>query len=174
VQRVQCGTTSTGYGLWTSASAYGFRVGGGRIKTIAILKTDSTLSNGTDRYTLACGLTDQLATHAPTNCIMVRYRDDVNSGKWQLVCRSGGSESTADIGVTVAVDTWYRIEVDINAAGSSVTASVNGTTSAAVTTNITATQMYFQLGLVLKSVGTADRRLLIDAGGWVHALTNAR
>ncbi|HJQ58238.1 MAG TPA: hypothetical protein VJ890_15125 [Vineibacter sp.] len=169
------GTDTTGAAGISSFNAYAFRPGGGRIKFLCYLKTPSALSDGTNRYSIFAGLTRSSLAYAPSEWLGVRYRDDVNGSpaKWQLVCRNGGSESVADIGVIAAADTWYRIEIDINAAANSVTASVNGTVSPAVTTNIPTAESFFTMQIV-KALGTTNRSLNADGYGWAQNFTTAR
>lgn len=169
----ETGTDTTGQAQTQTNNAYGFQTGGGQMRLVFGVKTGGSLSDGTNRYTLAMGLADGTA-HAPSNCVFVRYRDDVNGGKWQLVCRAGGSESVADIGVTVVADTWYRIVIDINAAGDGVVATVNGTPSGTVTTNIPSNQMYLVAMAIIKSLGTTSRDAHLDYCGWLQHFTTAR
>lgn len=179
VQGLETGSASaTGAAAIYASNAFGWVVGGGQLRFVSWMRTDGNLSSGTQRYGLLFGLSDDYFNFAPNNCIVVRYRDDTNTGKWQLCCRNGGSESTADVGLTVAVSTWYRIEININAAANSITASVTPeggatSTSAAVTTNISTTEMHV-IALILKAIGTTDRSLLLDAVGWMQAFTTSR
>ena len=175
VVEVKTGTDTTGAGGVSSNNVYAFRQGGGRIWFLSYFKTPSALSDGTNRYSLFSGLTRQSLVYAPTECIAWRYVDNVNSGNWQLTCRNSSTESVSDSGTAVAADTWYRLEIDINAAGNSVTGYVNGTAASggAITTNIPTAESFYQ-AFILKSLGTTDRAAYVDGYGWLQNLTTAR
>lgn len=82
-----------------------------------------TLSDGTDRYTLAAGQFQTIAAGAPSrNFLTLVYRDDLNSGKFQLQV-GGGTPSTVDTGVTVAANTVYALDYVVNVTTPGSTAS---------------------------------------------------
>jgi len=104
-------------------------------ETICELGTrTTTLSDGTDTYTLSAGFGDGVGNG--TDAVMFRYTHDENSGKWTLVARSNSTETTADSGVTVAANTYYRLRIVVNAAGNSVQYFINGSSVGTITTNI--------------------------------------
>lgn len=47
--------------------------------------------------------------------VYFRYEAGVNSGKWQVISSIGGTDTTTDTGVTVAVSTRYHLKVSIDA-----------------------------------------------------------
>lgn len=47
--------------------------------------------------------------------VFFRYEAGVNSGKWQVIYSIGGTDTTVDAGVTVAVSTAYHLKVIIDA-----------------------------------------------------------
>jgi hypothetical protein len=178
---IECHTNA---GTTDSAGVYNFNAyafvnsGGsnGRIKFLAYLKTPSAVSDGTNRYSINCGLTRTALSYAPTDCIMWRYVDNVNGGRWQLTCRSGGAESTSDAGGSAVVaNTWYRLEIDINSGSTSVTGYVDGTaaTGGAISTNIPLSDFFFGMCIV-KSLGTSDRAIVADGMGWLQNMSSAR
>ncbi len=159
------GTTTTGRsGLYTTGTgqtaAIGF--GGGRVRFGGLMKI-STLSDGTDRFTIRAGCVNSSAGDG--SGVYFRYRDDLSSGNWEAVCRNGASETATSTG-TAADTSWHRFEWDVNAAGTSVTFSIDGTVVATVTTNIPATGAGVA-GLlpiqIVKSLGTTSRVILGDA-----------
>lgn len=114
-------TGSTNYEGWnsTSSSSGTFCLGGGRcvIEWIAYF---SHLSDATDNFTFRCGLGKQQTNAETADQILFKYNHGVNSGKWQILCTSNSSTTTADSGVTVAATTWYALRAVINAAATSV------------------------------------------------------
>lgn len=123
-----------------------------------------TLSGTGNTFTVRSGFGDQNNTD-PTNGCILEYSDTVNGGKWEGLCSSGGVSSTCDTGITVASNTWYRLTVAANAAGTSVNFQVNGSTTngtgqCQVTSHIP-TKTGFTLSLA-KSAGATARTLDID------------
>ena len=47
--------------------------------------------------------------------VFFRYEAGVNSGKWQVISSIGGTDTTTDSGITVAVSTRYHLRVTIDA-----------------------------------------------------------
>ena len=142
------------------------RMGGGTTwRNETDLRTGSLLSNGTDRYVIATGFADTFSGDitAISNGCYFRYSDNVNSGNWQGVCETTGTESVCDTGVAVVGDTWYRLTVAVNSAGSAVTFTVNGSSSCQVTTNIpTGSNTTNFKTLLNKTAGTGDRLVTLD------------
>jgi hypothetical protein len=90
--------------------------------------------------------------------VFFRYTHSVNGGKWQAVCRSNNVETAEDTGIIViAASQTYKLEVDVNATGTSAAFRINGTLTNTITTNIpTGAGRETGFGhMVLRSVGTA-------------------
>lgn len=189
------GTTSTGTGeqnhpgivtLSTSSSATGravihtavtaYRLGGGVAKVAVIFKTPGALSDGTETYTIRLGLGDSVSAEH-TDGAFLRYTHSANSGKFEFVTRANDTETATDTGVTVAASTWYRLEIDINAAGTSASCTIDGTAAGTNTTNIPTAagrELGFIPGSIIKSAGTSARTLSLDYAGMLLAFTTAR
>jgi len=136
----------------------------------------NVLSNGTETFTTRMGLIDSVSGE-PTDGCYFRYTHSVNTGKWEAVTRSNGTETATDTGVTVVADAWKRFEVDVNAAGTSVAFKIDGATVATNTTNIpTGAGRYTSYGAAaIKSAGTtAMSGLYIDFMEIEHLFTTAR
>lgn len=173
IYNLDTGGNAAGAAAIYTSNAFSFKVGGGIIRFISWMHSSGTLSNGTNRYGYIFGLSDDYFNFDPNNFIGIRYRDDESAGNWQLCCRNGGTETVQSIGVAYAINTWYRMQIDINATASSVTATVNGTTSSAVTTNISNTEMHLIAGII-KAIGTSARDVNLDVIGWMQNFTTAR
>lgn len=75
------------------------------------------LSTGAQTFTFSSGIvpSPSSTTLAVNNSVGVRYSHGVNSGKWEGFSRdNSGSESTVDLGLTVAASTLYNITVTID------------------------------------------------------------
>jgi hypothetical protein len=155
--RLALGTVATNRGAYhSSALTLGMILGLGR----ALWRSRNrfvTLSNVTDTYSVRSGFLDNVAGE-PTDGCYFRYTDSVNGGRWQAVCRSNGVETAQDTAfAAVATGVTYKLEVDVNAAGTSAAFRINGTLTNTITTNIPVgvgreTGYGF---MVLRTVGTA-------------------
>ncbi len=138
-----------------------------RAETVMRIATsDGGLSNGTQRFTFRTGFVDDASANSGdgTDGCYFRYTDNVNSGKFQGVCRNNATESTCDSTTTVVVDTWYRLTVAVNAAGNSVDFQINGVSKCQVTTNIpTASTRTTNWGTAIwKNLGSTARSAQVD------------
>ena len=72
--------------------------------------------------------------------VVVEYSDNVNSGKLLFKTRNnGGSETTADCGVTVATNTLYTVTISMNEARSEARCYISTAAAMPTLTTITAT-----------------------------------
>ncbi len=70
--------------------------------------------------------------------VFLRYQSGVNSGKWQVISSIGGTDTTTNTGVTVAINTNYHVKIVIDSARRA-TVYLNGVvlyTTAALTTSV--------------------------------------
>ena len=116
-----------------------------------------TLSDATNTHSQRVGFLDAFSAES-TDGVFFRYTDAVNGGKWQAVTRSNNTETAVDTGITAAINTTYRFEILVNAAGSSAEFRIDGAVVATVTTNIpTAAGRETGAGILLmRTVGTAS------------------
>jgi len=161
-------TSSSGTG---SASSLNTSVlfGGAQYSLWSRVRLD-TLSDATDTYTVTAGYAD---SGAVIDGCYIRYSHSINSGKWQGVCTANSVSTTLDLGITVAISTWYKLLVVVNATGTSAEFFVNGTSGGTITTNIP-TGAGRQTGIVtriVKSAGTTAR--LLNVGFIAQGVTYA-
>ena len=168
------GTTTTGSAFIGTFGAYNqirFGYGAWTLDWWVYLEN---LSDATDTCTVRVGFLDSTSGE-PTDGIYFRYTHGTNSGKWQCVTRAAGTETATDSGSAPSATTWYRLTIEVNAGASSVTFRVAGSSVATNTTNIPTGGNLSGLGAsIVKSAGTAHRRLLIDAVDAHCNLTTAR
>lgn len=123
-----------------------------------------TLSNGTQTYTYQFGIvpTPSSTTLAVNNSIGIRYSHGINSGKFEGFTRNtSGTESTVDLGTTVAANTNYKLRVSIDKSIGEVRFYVNDAYAGRVTTNLPSAVAVGSRAIIVKSVGTTDRTALI-------------
>jgi hypothetical protein len=123
-----------------------------------------TLATGAEAFIVQIGFVDNL-TAASADEISFQYANPLGTTpNWECVTRSNSAETRTDSLVAVGAGTWYRFEIEVNAAGTSVAFRIDGTLVATHITNIPtlvarATGIY--LG-IRKTVGTTARTLVSD------------
>lgn len=60
-------------------------------------------------------LTNTGTTATDDDQVFFRYQDTVNSGKWQAVDSTGGTDNAQDTGITAAVSTAYHLLITVDA-----------------------------------------------------------
>lgn len=134
--------------------------------TIESLLTLPTLSDGTETYTSEVQITNQptSTTLEPNNTIGVRYSHGINSGKWELYSQdNAGAESVADLGVTVAVNTLYKIRIEVDKSRTEARAYINNVYAGRVIANLPNAVVCGSRSLHLKSAGTTPRVMYVHA-----------
>lgn len=151
-------STSTGRAAWGSqniANALYLRQGVSKYRThISLI----TLSDGTNTHTINLGFVNDL-TADPTYGVFFRYTHSVNGGRWEAVTVAGGSPTTADTGVTAVIDDMTIFEIEVNAAGTSVDFSIDGSVVATITATIPAAGINLGFGNVVRRVGTGPSNI---------------
>lgn len=174
------GTDTTGRAAIgnNTAGAGGFTINEGEITYILIARLD-VLSNGTDRYEDIFGLADYYYSSSTNfdNGVFFRYKDDVNSGKWQAVCMASEIETAVDTGIT-ADTSWHTFKIVINAAGTSAAFYIDGTqvSNSPITTNIPTgvSRAPYPIASMAKSLGTGEPVTFLDYIGVFQLLTTER
>jgi len=163
--KLSTGTTSTGYAYCKCGSLYtvvsfpsAFPV-----KVVQGLKL-LTLSDATDTYRVFAGIPINPSTVATesTDAIYFEYNTAI-SPNWLRCCASASTYTKSDTGVAVVANTLYELYFEVNAAGTSVSYSINRVSVGTVTTNIPQnTLLPFGLWAIIKSAGTANRDMYLD------------
>ena len=135
------------------------------------------LSDGTNAYEVWMGLsaTTNSSTSGtdPDDGIFFYYAHGTNSGDW--VCTTRASSSSTATNSTSTVDTsWHRYTITVNAAATSVTFAVDGTTIATNTTNIPSSAQLGHLIKCTKAAGTVATQSLLDWCATTLTLTSSR
>lgn len=167
------GTTATGHAR-LSSMADGIMFSNGKIRFGTVIKTDGTLSTAAQRYTLYTGIVDTANPDGSTDGVYIRYRDNINGGKWQARVANGGGFTDLDTGVLAVINTWYFLEMEINAAGNSVEFFINGASVGTIASGPAANSTAEIRTGILKSVGTTSRLAYWDAYYLYGELTTAR
>lgn len=166
------GTDSNGFaGVSTADNTTQIAPVDGNFTIVGKIITPSALSDGTNRYSIFCGINESNAGLGNDHLVL-QYSDNINSGKWQLVMGIGGvNRATIDTGITVAADTVYNLAIVVTGASQAIEVFINGTSVGTATPSST-----FATGnrvspilTISKSVGTTSRTLGIDRFGVILA-----
>ncbi len=130
----------------------------------------ATLSDATRRYQLVIGLFDTTTAANQVDAVSFVYDEGgVSTGSaaspnWQIRTASNSARSWTTTTTAVAAATWYKLRVEVNAAGTSATFYINGANAGTIATNIpTGTTRALGFGhLMIKSAGTTARTMDID------------
>lgn len=123
-----------------------------------------TLSDGTDTYAAEVQITSDAFPNAleSNNTIGVRYSHSINGGDWELFTQdAGGSESVTDLNVAVAINTHYKIRIEVDKSNTEARVYINGVFAGRVTGTFPAADEVAARIVMLKSAGTAARTLLV-------------
>ncbi len=93
------------------------------------------LSDLVNAFTLREGFIDSNSTES-TDGAFFRYTNTINGGKFERVTRSNNIETAADSGITVAANTFYKLEIFVNATGTAIEFRINNVPVGTNTTNI--------------------------------------
>jgi hypothetical protein len=157
----RCGVHSTAASTTLSSTLY---AGAGAISMGAKLNV-STLSDGTETFTVRCGGVGDANSADSTDGIYFRYTHTENGGDWTCVTRANSVETATDSTIAVVAGTNYWLECVVNAAGTQVEFYINGVLRATHNTNVpTGTTRSFGLlpASIVKSAGTTARSVEID------------
>ena len=165
--RSTTGTTATGRtSPGTSSTACAF---GGGSWTYEIEINLAALSTVTQRYQLVLGFHDVQNAANQIDAIAFVYDEggvstgSAASANWQTLTSSNSTRTWTTSGTAVATG-WVNLRIEVNAAASSVSFYVNGTSVATHTTNIpSGGGRYAGFGyLLLKSIGTTASTMDVD------------
>lgn len=168
VARSSTGTTATGRSA-ISTSTNIIRLGGG-VWFFEKYVNITTLSTITERFQNAIGFIDTLTAANQVDGVYFLYDEGgVSTGSaaspnWQIVTASNSTRTFTTTATAVAAATWVRLTIIINAAGTSVTFYINGTSVGTHATTIpTASGRAVGIGaLLIKSIGTTARTVDYD------------
>jgi hypothetical protein len=143
-----------------------FGVNTGEVRCTSWMRTEPNLSVALQRYVLRSGWSSMNLPNTINYGITFEYQDNENGGRWQAITHDG-TETTTDTGVTVTASTWYKLEIIVNTAGTSVEFLIDDVSVATNTTNIPTGTGFenFHSDHIMKLVGTTQRTVYLDACG---------
>lgn len=169
------GTTAAGRSFLLSEFPGSMHVGvGGITRQSWWIETSSNLSTALERYVIRFGWFSMALPNTINEGIGFEYQDDQNGGRWQGICGDApGVETSLDTGVTVTASTWFYLEMELNAAGTSVEFFIDEVSVGTIATNIPSGTGFglFVSGHIMKLVGATSRNVYVDAFGMTQELT---
>jgi hypothetical protein len=161
---------SAGIHLDENSATFPFILGGATFSLNFVLSL-ATLSSAGNRYTCYVGLMDDFPL-APSDGVYFSYSDNVNSGKWLLNCTKASVTTSVDTGIAAGTG-YVNLGIQVNAAGTSVTATINGTAvGTPIATNIPIVAIGPEI-LWLRSTGALPSAL-IDLFYLTYVMTTPR
>lgn len=163
VVRLQTGTTASGRAFLSDSTTDFVNFGNDEWSITFLIRTGPTLSDTNQTYHLRVGFND-VNTSDPTDGVIFHYSDGVNSGKWLAEAWGTSTSTTADTGITVAVDTWYKLKVSVNAGATVATFYIDDNQVATIEdTNVpTGLERTGFICGIIKTVGTTNRLFYVD------------
>ena len=161
---------------YPATQPYQIILGGGVVNVNWVINL-ATLSNGTNRYTLNCGLSTATdGVSAISDGVYFSYSDNVNAGNWLGVTTSSSVSSTANSGIAALSNTYVNLGLSISANASTASFYINNVqiANSPLSTNIPTVALSPFLG-IKNSVGTAPTNAcLVDLFYMTNLLTTPR
>ena len=173
VLSLDTGTSGTGRAILKpyQGTLMGQFIGGGAITLEYDIRVEDLSATGTQDYTLRAGFCDSNSTDC-ANGVYFEYDLSVDT-HWRTKTAAASSRTATNTSITVAADTWVRLTMDINAAGSSVVFSIDGTpvkTETLTMPTLTVTPML----QIIESTGASPRFVYIDYFKFDETFTTPR
>lgn len=170
----QTGNKVAVFGMYIdSTTGGGPLILGGGAMTIDFVINIKTLSTATNRYVMRFGLGDNIAAGDQTNGVYFEYSDNINSGQWAIKTAKAGTRTTTNSATTVTT-AWHHGTIAINAAGTSVTFTMDGVSLGTIATNMPIVTLKI-INMYDVTAGTiASDSLEIDLFYLTQTLTNTR
>ena len=157
------GLSAVGRVFLISQALGSYNTGTNLIRIGTWMRTGAVLSTALERYTLRNGLFSIVLPNIVIEAAGFEYDDSQNGGRWQAITHDGVETST-DTGILVAADTWYKMEVEINAAATSVDFFIDNVLVATNVTNIPGAALdLFYNAHIMKLIGVGARIAHLDA-----------
>ena len=175
------GTAATNFAGYAYGSS--LYIGSGTI-SIETYVTIDTLSNATQRFFTYFGYAGGNSNYLniPSGIFFsydeggVVFSGGIATPNWKCYTRAAsGAVTVTTTSIPVVDGQWYKLRIDINAGGTSVTFYVDGVLVATHTTNIpSSTTAIAPISIICKSAGTTARTMLTDYFMYEEIFTNAR
>ncbi|MBK9335832.1 MAG: hypothetical protein IPM98_04325 [Lewinellaceae bacterium] len=157
--------TMGGLGLFYARSSEEMAmVGGAHIVAKMHFKSPAELADDVNQYYIFLRIADFPSSGFwnQNNSLGLRYRHNVNGGKWQCYSRDGsGGETVLDTGIPFAVNTEYEVLVTLNKTNTEATYFLNGAVVGRISTNMPGAVAVGPSNHLEKLTGSSARSALV-------------
>lgn len=164
VNQSQTGSDTTGRAGFITGTGI-IRLGDCVARYAHRLRINLGLSDGTNTYIIRSGFGDQ-GGGEPTDGVYYRYTHSESGGDWTCVCRSSGTETTADSATAPTTGTtWQLLEIVVGESGATTADFwIDGGWKAAISTNVPngAGRETGVFATIIKSAGSGSRAFESD------------
>jgi len=181
VVRAQTGTILTGQAGYIYGGVNLFRgIGTVSIETYATIET---LSTSSERFFTIFGHIGVANYNNPANGIFFAYDEggviasgaNAGSPNFKCVAVNTLTRTFFTSSVPVVAGQWYKLRIDLNAAGTQAAFYIDGNLITTLTTNIPATSTAMGIhSVIVKTVGTTTRAMQTDYFNYEEIFTTAR
>jgi hypothetical protein len=163
---LRTGTTAAGR-VFIIGRVGSYNIGVGGITRVGTwVRAPATLSDAVEEYVLRSGFFSISLPNTIDFGVGFEYQFDQNGGRWQGIT-DATAESSLDTAITVVVDTWYFLELEINTDATSVEFFIDQASvgTLAVAANIPQGTGFnnFYNTHIMKLAGTTSRDFFVDA-----------
>lgn len=163
------------YNLYQSTNTQNMDITGGAM-VLKMAVNIPLISDGVQNFTWRCGFCDQKNADCQGG-LYFEHNIATDATHWIIKSANGsGTRTTTVTTATITNGNWDRLEIDVNAAGTSVDFFINGSNVGTITTNLptTATGMGHLPGQLIKTLGATARHVLEDYYYFYQRLTAVR
>ncbi|MEQ1746373.1 MAG: hypothetical protein ABMA02_13170 [Saprospiraceae bacterium] len=157
--------TMGGLGLFYARSTEEMAmVGGAHIVAKMHIKSPAELADDVNQYYIFLRIADFASSGFwdQNNSLGIRYRHNVNGGRWQCYSRnSSGSDTVLDTGIAFAVNTEYELMVTLNKTNTEATYFLNGAVVGRISTNMPGAVAVGPSNHLEKLTGNSARSMLV-------------
>jgi hypothetical protein len=168
------GATSAGRVFLLSEFGQGFHVGvGGLTRHGCWYQSPAVASDAANRYVIRNGFFSMALPNTILQGIGFEAQDNQNGNRWQAITEDGIGETSVDTGVAVGTSTYFKMEFEVNALGTSVEYFIDDVSVATITTNIPSGTGFghFISEHIMKLIGVANRASYVDAYYFYQEIT---
>jgi hypothetical protein len=169
---IRTSVTTTGTTFLTNYNTGSLSLGKGETVFETLFQFPA-LSTAAQNFFLRAGYWSDIV---PGHGVGFEYNQSGNAGRWKFLAYTGGvSGSNIDTGVSASINTWTKMKIVVNAAGTTASGYLNNTFVGNVFTQVpTGSNNVSPMVGLQKTAGNAVQSVYVDYIGYEYVLTTAR